>query len=101
MKRDFNIIVKNIEDGDMFEQEGKPLTMKAACLTALLLPQDGDDKLTGVQKCDLVALAFRMNSEGLSEISSEDIVTLKQRIAKVPFNNHIVIFRVHQFLEGE
>lgn len=101
MKRDFNTIVKNINGEDMLEATDKPLTMKTACLTALLVPQDGDEKLNGKQKCDLVSLAMRINGEGDVEITTEEIVTLKQRIAKVPFGNHTIVFRAHEFLEGE
>lgn len=101
MKKNFNIVVKNIDGGDMLEQENKPLTMKAVCLTALLLPQNGDDNLDGKKKCDLVSLAIKINADEEVDVSTEEIVVLKQRIAKVPFTNHMIVFRSHEFLEGE
>ena len=100
MKRNFNTTIRNINGEEMPDSAGKPVPMRDACLSALLVPQEGDDKLDGVRKCDLVTLAFKINKDEEVDLSAEDIVLLKQRIVKVPYNTHMVVYRVHQFLEN-
>lgn len=101
MKRNFNIAIKNINNEDMPDQTGKFVTMCEVCLTALLVPQEGDDRLDGKKKYELVELAFKINQGDEADLTAEEIVMLKQRISKVPFNTHMITYRVHQFLEDK
>ena len=36
MKKNFNTVIKNIDGNDILETADKPLTVRAACLMALL-----------------------------------------------------------------
>ena len=105
MKRNFNTVVKAINNDDMMEQNAKgeqiPVTMKSIALTALLTTQEGDDKLNGTKKIALVELAMKINSTDELDVTAEEIVTLKERVSKIPYNNHMVLYRVDKFLEGE
>lgn len=101
MKRNFNQPINNINGENIKESPEKTFSMKDACLSALLIPQENDDKLDGKKKCELVELAMRINANDEVDLSADEIVLLKQRIAKVPFNTHIITYRVHQFLEDK
>lgn len=101
MKKNFNTVIKNIDGNDILETADKPLTVRAACLMALLSTQEGDDRLDGQKKFSLVELAFKIRDPEEVDISSEDIVLLKQRVAKVPFTTHVILYRIYQFLEDK
>lgn len=102
----FDTIIKDLNGVDMRElvkegEEPRFATMRSVCLSALLVPQQGDDHLDGKKKFELVDLAFKIKPSEDVDLTHEEIALLKQRIAKVPFDTYIVNYRVQQFLENK
>lgn len=84
--------------------EGKesPLTLGAVCIGALLanLPGSaGQEMLDGQKKYNDVKIADRITqSNGLAELTVEEIARMKELIGKVW--GKLIVYRAYQLLEG-
>lgn len=106
--RDFNTPILNLNGEHMKNEKGEPIMISEPILNSLQLTLPGDNgddqgrgRLSGKQKTEMIALALRIvaNPEEV-ELSSEDATLIKDRVAKMPVNNHILCYRVEQFIEG-
>lgn len=125
MKRNFSAILKQldgtpIKDGaDKLKRdaEGRPVwdtttsepivlepakdcTLKSICLGAIGGAIDGDNVMTGEKKYALYKLADRISKGGAVEVTTEEVATLKERIAKT-YANFIVIGAAFDALEAD
>ncbi len=88
MKIDFEQVLLNIITGKPFSEDekfpDKKLTLKDVCMTSILSGTHEEDiKLPGDAKYKRFALAQKINnSVGPIELSVENIVIIKQQIAK-------------------
>lgn len=83
MKIDFSEVLMDLDGETPLRIEGdKPLTLRLACVSALLNPRR---PISGVQQCDDFDLAERIKeSDTTLDLTAEQIVTLKDRIGDVP-----------------
>ncbi len=83
MRVDFSTVLMDLDGETALRAEGdRPLTLKLACISALLNPRR---PLSGTQQCDDFDLAELItNAEGLLDLTAEQIVLLKERIADNP-----------------
>ena len=83
MKIDFSIVLMDLDGKTPLHIEGdKPLTLRLACVNALLNPRR---PLLGAQQCDDFDLAERITkSDTALELTAEQIVLLKERIGDIP-----------------
>lgn len=81
-------------------EEAKPATLKSICMGAVGAAIDGDNTMTGEKKYALYKLADRISKGGAVEVTSEEIATLKERIAKT-YGNIIVIGAAFDALETD
>lgn len=107
--RNFNTPVLNLNGEAMKNEHGIPATIAESVLNALhlTLPGDNGDEqgrgcLSGRQRTEMVALAFRILADPEAvQLSSEEATLIKARVAKLPLNSHIVCYRVEQLIEGK
>lgn len=83
MKRDFKTQLLSFDGQPFKTEDDAPLTLERVCISALGTPLTGDDRLSGIDKFNLFQLAGRIHGAGEVEVSSEEISTLKDRIAKL------------------
>lgn len=65
--------------------EGKPIegvTLRKVICDSLLLPLEGDEKLSGEKKAQMYALAVKTHNEDQPDFRAEDIAEIKARIGK-------------------
>jgi len=120
MKFDFTMVLKNIEgnalketffrDNPNFinkeetpnEQEQirtvRPLTLKDACINALLSTPQDERNLTGVKKFIRYSLATKISNDENVELTNEEIVEIKALVGKMYAT--VVVGRVYEILEG-
>jgi hypothetical protein len=87
MKRDFSAVLNNLEGEPFKDDKGAELTLKKISVDAIGMPLKEDEQLSGEAKFKLYDLASRIvtftKAAQPTELSAEEISTLKARIAKV------------------
>ncbi len=109
MKVDFNTVIRNynnapfvIEANDV-DAEGKPikvhvsLTLRSVCHSALL--ESSDDSLDEKTKCGEISLKIQEADNGIANLSSDEILFVKQYIAKY-WKQPMIVTRAVRILEG-
>lgn len=83
MQIDFSAVLMDLDGETPLRIEGDtPLTLRLACVSALLNPRR---PVSGVQQCDDFDLAKLIKeSDAALDLTAEQIVTLKDRISDVP-----------------
>ena len=61
---------------------GKTVTLGLACSVALMSPLDGDKPLSPVESSDRLALALKVGRGGDVDVTTDEIVLFKERVAK-------------------
>ena len=89
----------DLDGNDLKLAEDKSLTLKGAVSMALTAGLPGDDALEFGKKVELYKLAKRVKKGGELDIKAEDIVVIKQRVAKQ--FNALVAGQVSEAIEGE
>lgn len=100
MKLSLNVEVKDFKGEVMFEDDSNKiaLTVLKVCLSVLGRALDGDVKMKGEEKLKLFKLGMKLTDSGEVELSSEDIVLIKNRVNKI--YSPIVYGRCCEVLEG-
>lgn len=88
--------VKIKTDDGKGKVENKDVLLKNVCIGALLSERQ-DEKATGEQKLERFELARRIHKGGIAEVTAEEIVLIKTRIA----TSHVtlVVGQVYEMLE--
>ena len=93
MKKDFSRPVLTL-GGAPAEDAGKTLTVGAACVNALLGP---DDSATGEEKARRYQLALRIHAGGEVEVKSDELALLKTLVGRAYLP--LVVGQVYAFLD--
>ena len=73
------------------------ITLKKACIDALLGMTDKDKAIDGTKKFELYDLAIRLNKGGDISLKAEEVVLLKQRIGAIYLP--LIVGRCYDLLE--
>ena len=84
-------------DGDAMEYLEKPMTLRAALLTAVDAQLPGDEAADGSAKMHLYRLGMTIHTETDVDLPAEDIALLKERVVKC--FGPIVVGRVFELLD--
>lgn len=97
MKVDFGQVFKGLE-GDEIKNGGKPFTLAAAAVTALLA-EFKDEQIAGQQKADRYTLALAVHG-AVGEIDQpvEDVALIKTLIGKA--YSPLIVGQAWKMLEG-
>jgi hypothetical protein len=84
-------------------KETPNLTMKDVCVVALTELHQEDQKMTGVQKLELDALAHKINNskDGIVEVEAKDITLILDRLNKSTYGSVAVYGQVHKLLNSD
>ncbi|KKN29230.1 hypothetical protein LCGC14_0846170 [marine sediment metagenome] len=78
------------------------LTMKDVCIEALIIPQAGDDKLSGDDKLGMDELARKIfNSGKETDIEAKDRTLILKRLNKSSYGTVTVYGQVHRMLNTD
>jgi len=82
MKKDLNIVVKNVFGEDIFDEKGQPLTARKVVGTALIVPPPNKiQEMSADDKYECWKLASRIELEnGVPDLSAQDIVRIKELV---------------------
>lgn len=107
MKKNFNTNIKAIDGTDMVitDQSGniieKTTSLSKIILNALQGQLQGDDRLSGEERCKLIDLALRIyKATDIIDITLEEARVIKDRVGKLPGLNHVVYYRLNELLES-
>jgi len=78
------------EGGTRQRQESKEMILRSVVSVVLQATMPGDDKLGADKRIELFNLLMKVNGEPVVEMSVEEIVLIKARVASAGFNNLIV-----------
>jgi hypothetical protein len=102
MKIDLTVILKSL-DGEVLEEKTKdklvPITLKSVCVNAMLSMTDEDRQEQGTSKAERYKLAFKLSEGGNQDLSTDEIVKIKERIGKIYIP--LIVGRAYDLLEGK
>lgn len=83
MKRDFSLVLKDIEGNPLLATPERHLTLGEACANALLNTYQEDAQVSGEEKMRRYELARKVYNKRPMSVTSEQIVLLKTYVAKL------------------
>lgn len=98
MKRDFSTQLKSL-DGEPLVNQGKPFTLGAAVIGALMTPFDDEAHISGEQKFNRYNLAVKINAPSAAEVSAEEIAQMKLVVGKA--YGPLVVGQVFNLLDAD
>lgn len=98
MKINFRTTLKDMDGKPIMETKDKPLLLDKVCVEALL-SETPNEQTTGESKLNRFNLAKRIHGSGEIDVSTEEIVLIKDRVGKHYFP--IVVGQVFVLLEGK
>lgn len=82
MKRDFGIVLYQLDGDPFLDVKGNPLTLGSLSSTVLGSKYQGDQDLSGDEQYKRYQLAERVYAGSLQEVTAEEVALIKRLIAK-------------------